>query len=133
MEKNNKYTLAIIDIDKFKLINDNYGHDVGDYVLKDLAALISNKIRSTDIFARWGGEEFVLILDTADLLQAQNIADNIRKEVEIFKFKTVNKVTISIGISEFKNKNDTFEDIFKKADQALYQAKSTGRNKVYVY
>jgi Amt family ammonium transporter len=133
MEKNNKYTLAIIDIDKFKLINDTYGHDVGDYVLKDLAALISSKIRSTDIFARWGGEEFVLILDTADLLQAQNIADNIRKEVEIFKFKTVNKVTISIGISEFKNKNDTFEDIFKKADQALYQAKSTGRNKVYVY
>lgn len=132
-ETNNKYTLAIIDIDKFKSINDTYGHDVGDYVLKDLATLISNKIRITDIFARWGGEEFVLVLDTPDLLQAQNISDNLRKEVENSKFKTVGKITISIGISEFKTKNDTFEDVFKKADQALYQAKMSGRNRVFVY
>jgi len=132
-EINNKYTLAIIDIDKFKSINDTYGHDVGDYVLKDLATLISNKIRTTDIFARWGGEEFVLVLDTPDLLQAQNISDNLRKEVENSKFKTVGKITISIGISEFKTKNDTFEDVFKKADQALYQAKMSGRNRVFVY
>lgn len=132
-EINNKYTLAIIDIDKFKSINDTYGHDVGDYVLKDLATLISNKIRTTDIFARWGGEEFVLVLDTPDLLQAQNISDNLRKEVENSKFKTVGKITISIGISEFKTKNDTFEDMFKKADQALYQAKMSGRNRVFVY
>lgn len=132
-ETNNKYTLAIIDIDKFKSINDTYGHDVGDYVLKDLATLISNKIRTTDIFARWGGEEFVLVLDTSDLLQAQNISDNLRKEVENSKFKTVGKITISIGISEFKTKNDTFEDVFKKADQALYQAKMSGRNRVFVY
>lgn len=132
-EINNKYTLAIIDIDKFKSINDTYGHDVGDYVLKDLATLISNKIRTTDIFARWGGEEFVLVLDTPDLLQAQNISDNLRKEIENSKFKTVGKITISIGISEFKTKNDTFEDVFKKADQALYQAKMSGRNRVFVY
>jgi Amt family ammonium transporter len=132
-EINNKYTLAIIDIDKFKSINDTYGHDVGDYVLKDLATLISNKIRTTDIFARWGGEEFVLVLDTPNLLQAQNISDNLRKEVENSKFKTVGKITISIGISEFKTKNDTFEDVFKKADQALYQAKMSGRNRVFVY
>ncbi|MGE4382027.1 MAG: ammonium transporter [Arcobacter sp.] len=132
-ETNNKYTLAIIDIDKFKSINDTYGHDVGDYVLKDLATLISNKIRTTDIFARWGGEEFVLVLDTPDLLQAQNISDNLRKEIENSKFKTVGKITISIGISEFKTKNDTFEDVFKKADQALYQAKMSGRNRVFVY
>ncbi len=132
-ETNNKYTLAIIDIDKFKSINDTHGHDVGDYVLKDLATLISNKIRITDIFARWGGEEFILILDTPDLLQAQNISDNLRKEIENSKFKTVGKITISIGISEFKTKNDTFEDVFKKADQALYQAKMSGRNRVFVY
>ena len=133
MEKNNNYILGIIDIDKFKVINDTYGHDVGDYVLKDLATLISSKIRTTDIFARWGGEEFILILDTNDLLQAQNITDNLRKEVENLKFKTVGQVTISIGVSEFKSKNDTFEDVFKKADQALYQAKTNGRNRVYVY
>jgi ammonium transporter, Amt family len=132
-EKNNKYILGIIDIDKFKTINDTFGHDIGDYVLKDLAAIISNKIRATDIFARWGGEEFVLILDTTDLLQAQNIADSLRKEVENSKFKTVDKITVSIGVSEFKTKNDTFEDVFKKADQALYQAKTSGRNRVYVY
>ncbi|MBP9490208.1 MAG: ammonium transporter [Aliarcobacter sp.] len=133
MEKNNDYILAIIDIDKFKSINDTYGHDVGDYVLKDLAALLSSKIRVTDLIARWGGEEFVLIIDTKNLEQAQNIADNLRKEVENLKFKTVNKITISIGVSEFKTKNDTFEDVFKKADQALYQAKINGRNRVYVY
>jgi Amt family ammonium transporter len=132
-EKNNNYILGIIDIDKFKNINDTYGHDVGDYVLKDLAAIISSKIRVTDIFARWGGEEFVLILDTTDLLQAQNIADTLRKEVENSKFKTVDKITVSIGVSEFKTKNDTFESVFKKADEALYQAKTNGRNRVYVY
>ena len=133
MEKKNDYILAIIDIDKFKSINDTYGHDVGDYVLKDLATFISSKIRVTDLIARWGGEEFVLIIDTKNLEQAQNIADNLRKEVENLKFKTVNKITISIGVSEFKTKNDTFEDVFKKADQALYQAKTNGRNRVYVY
>jgi ammonium transporter, Amt family len=132
-EKNNKYILGIIDIDKFKTINDTFGHDVGDYVLRDLAGIISSKIRVTDIFARWGGEEFVLILDTTDLFQAQNIADNLRKEVENSKFKTVDKITISIGVSEFKTKNDTFESVFKKADEALYQAKTSGRNRVYVY
>ncbi|QKF67800.1 ammonium transporter (diguanylate cyclase domain) [Arcobacter venerupis] len=132
-EKNNNYILAIIDIDKFKTINDTYGHDVGDYVLRDLAAIISNKIRTTDIFARWGGEEFILVLDTTDLLQAQNITDNLRKEVENSKFKTVDKITVSIGVSEFKTKNDTFESVFKKADEALYQAKTNGRNRVYVY
>lgn len=133
MEKKNDYILAIIDIDKFKSINDTYGHDVGDYVLKDLATFISSKIRVTDLIARWGGEEFVLIIDTKNLEQAQNIADNLRKEVENLKFKTVNKITISIGVSEFKTKNDTFENVFKKADQALYQAKTNGRNRVYVY
>lgn len=133
MEKNNDYILAIIDIDKFKNINDTYGHDVGDYVLRDLAAIISSKIRTTDIFARWGGEEFILVLDTTDLLQAQNITDNLRKEVENSKFKTVDKITVSIGVSEFKTKNDTFESVFKKADEALYQAKTNGRNRVYVY
>jgi len=133
MEKNDDYILAIIDIDKFKSINDTYGHDIGDYVLRDLAALLSSKIRVTDLIARWGGEEFVLIIDTKNLEQAQNIADNLRKEVENLKFKTVNKITISIGVSEFKSKNDTFEDVFKKADQALYQAKTNGRNRVYVY
>lgn len=133
MEKNNDYILAIIDIDKFKNINDTYGHDVGDYVLRDLAAIISSKIRTTDIFARWGGEEFIIVLDTTDLLQAQNITDNLRKEVENSKFKTVDKITVSIGVSEFKTKNDTFESVFKKADEALYQAKTNGRNRVYVY
>jgi Amt family ammonium transporter len=133
MEKNDDYILAIIDIDKFKSINDTYGHDIGDYVLRDLAALLSSKIRVTDLIARWGGEEFVLIIDTKNLEQAQNIADNLRKEVENLKFKTVNKITISIGVSEFRTKNDTFEDVFKKADQALYQAKTNGRNRVYVY
>lgn len=132
-ERNNKYILVIMDIDKFKIINDTYGHDIGDIVLKDLSTFISSNIRSTDIIARWGGEEFILILDTTDLYQAQNISDKLRIGIENFKFQIVGKVTISMGISEFKNEVETFNEVFKRADKALYQAKKTGRNKVYVY
>ncbi|MCT7910644.1 GGDEF domain-containing protein [Arcobacter lacus] len=132
-ERNNKYILVIMDIDKFKIINDTYGHDIGDIVLKDLSTFISSNIRSTDIIARWGGEEFILILDTTDLYQAQNISDKLRIGIENFKFQIVGKVTISMGISEFKNEVETFNEVFKRADKALYQAKETGRNKVYVY
>ncbi|TLP36905.1 ammonium transporter [Arcobacter arenosus] len=128
-----KYSLAIIDIDKFKSINDTYGHDVGDEVLKELAKVVSNNIRDKDLFARWGGEEFVILMNTNDLQIAQNVADKIRKSIEKAVFPTVKNITASFGVSNFKNKNESFDDVLKKADKALYDAKKLGRNRVCSY
>ena len=127
------YSIIIADIDKFKNINDTYGHDVGDIILSEFAETIGNKIRLDDLFARWGGEEFILIIKTTDLNIVQNIAEKIRKDIERVKFTEVGKVTASFGVSTFKNETETFEDVFKNADEALYQAKKLGRNKVYCY
>ena len=127
------YCIAILDIDKFKIINDTYGHDVGDKVLKELATLISSKIRTDDIFARWGGEEFLLIIENNNLAIAQSICEKIRKEVENFNFTTVDKLTISLGVSTYKSNNQSFDDVLKNADKALYDAKNSGRNRVFVF
>lgn len=127
------YCVAIIDIDKFKSINDTYGHDIGDSVLKELSTLISNKIRVNDLFARWGGEEFLMILDTDNLEIAQAISEKIRMEVAHFNFSKVKNVTVSIGVSEFRNSNQEFEEVLKNADKALYSAKESGRNQVHVF
>lgn len=131
--KDTPYTLTIIDIDKFKNINDTFGHDVGDSVLKELSVLVMKNIRENDMFVRWGGEEFIVIFDNNDLETCQNICENLRKEIEKFNFSTVKKITASFGVSGLKNKSDSFENILKRADKALYEAKSTGRNRVYVY
>ncbi|RXJ69694.1 ammonium transporter [Halarcobacter ebronensis] len=128
-----EYCISIIDIDKFKLINDTYGHDVGDIVLKELAFLISSKIRVDDIFARWGGEEFILIINNNNLTIAESLCEKIRKEVEANTFSKVGKVTISLGVSNFKNSRQKFDDVLKNADKALYDAKDAGRNKVFVF
>jgi Amt family ammonium transporter len=127
------YTVAMLDIDKFKLINDTHGHDVGDIVLKELASLISKKIRQQDIFARWGGEEFVLLLQTPDLVIAEKITDKLRADIEKAEFTTIKHLTVSFGISDFKNFNQTFEEVLKNADNALYQAKTNGRNRVFTF
>ncbi|WP_419765406.1 MAG: ammonium transporter [Arcobacter sp.] len=127
------YTLAILDIDKFKLVNDTYGHDVGDTILKELSSLISKKIRQNDIFARWGGEEFVLLLQTDDLAIAEKITDKLRLDIEKADFSVVKHITVSFGISNFKTSKQTFDEVFKNADNALYQAKKSGRNRVFTY
>ncbi|WP_321311871.1 ammonium transporter [Halarcobacter sp.] len=128
-----EYCVAIIDIDKFKSINDTFGHDIGDSVLKELSSLISSKVRTDDLFARWGGEEFVLILDTNNLAIAQSISEKIRKEVESFHFTKVKNVTVSMGVSSFRNNEQEFDDVLKNADKALYEAKESGRNRVHVF
>lgn len=127
------YSVAIIDIDKFKSINDTHGHDVGDIVLKELTSVVSTNIRKKDIFARWGGEEFILIIDTEDLAIAEKIADKIRLDIEKSLFTSVNHITASIGVSNFKNHTEGFDDVLKKADNALYDAKNLGRNRVCSY
>lgn len=130
---NPNYCLAILDIDKFKLVNDTYGHDVGDEILKELANSVSKKIRQNDIFARWGGEEFILLLKTKDLQVAENIAEKLRIDISKTEFPTVKHITASFGISSFKNSEQSFEEVFKNADKALYQAKENGRNRVFTF
>ncbi|WP_298753479.1 ammonium transporter [uncultured Arcobacter sp.] len=127
------YSIAILDIDKFKDVNDTFGHDVGDTILKELSALISKKIRQNDIFARWGGEEFILLLQTKDLAIAEKITDKLRSDIEKADFSIVKHITVSFGISNFKTSKQTFDEVFKNADNALYQAKESGRNRVFTY
>ena len=121
------FSLLMLDIDYFKNVNDTYGHDVGDYVLKELCSTIKNMIRKTDIFGRWGGEEFLLILPNTNKDEAISIATKIRNIIENHKFDYIPQVTISIGVSVYNEKSRK-EIFLKKVDDALYKAKSSGRN-----
>ncbi|MDP1784141.1 MAG: GGDEF domain-containing protein [Sulfuricurvum sp.] len=123
-------SLILIDIDHFKLVNDTYGHDTGDEVLKQLANIVQENIRKLDVFARWGGEEFLLLCPSTDLDNIQILADKLRLAVDNSTFPKVNHLTISIGVSTFE-KSDSFSELFKRADQGLYYAKKQGRNQVY--
>lgn len=131
-----KYTLSIamIDIDFFKKINDTYGHDIGDLVLKSLAETIRNTIRTTDISCRFGGEEFVVLFPRTDLENARIVAERIRYNIENMSVNTerfgVLKCTVSIGVSCNTNSKN-FNEMFKYADTELYNAKNNGRNIVY--
>jgi diguanylate cyclase (GGDEF)-like protein len=122
-------SIALLDIDNFKQINDRYGHAVGDKVLKLFATLILDNIRATDSFSRWGGEEFVLLLSGMALENAKMTAEHLRLIIEKYDFGINNKLTCSFGVTT-RHKNDTSESLFGRVDQALYHAKNSGRNKV---
>lgn len=127
-------SLIMLDIDNFKQINDTYGHDVGDVVLKDISALILKSIRKTDIASRWGGEEFMILLPETSLDNSITIAQTLRKNVENFNFNGVEEsVTISLGVAVFKNGIDCRDTIVKNVDLALYKAKECGKNQVIKY
>lgn len=125
----------VIDIDYFKLINDNHGHDVGDNVLKTVCERISKQIRAEDIFCRWGGEEFVLVGRHSSNKSAFLFADKLRKLVSDSAFAEPNGeplyITVSIGVSDLPE-IDKFDIAFKQADECLYKAKRRGRNRVVV-
>lgn len=120
--------LFLIDIDHFKRINDEKGHLVGDEVLLNLATLLREQMRVGDMLARWGGEEFVIILPSTSSEQANEFAQRLRNMIKQHKFSGLN-ITVSIGISLFVNGDDS-EDLFKRADMALYKAKENGRDLV---
>ena len=128
--QNNDFKLSAmyLDLDKFKLINDNYGHDIGDQVLMAFSKLISENIRSNDLFARWGGEEFILICPQLDCLQAHLLAEKLRLLITEKIWPEDIKVTCSIGVTEYRPKEDITE-LLKRADNALYQSKARGRNR----
>lgn len=129
--KDETFSILILDIDNFKLINDNYGHLFGDEVLQNIAEILSSKSRSSDIVSRWGGEEFAIILPKTSIEHAALFAEKIRSTIENFDFRKVDKITCSLGIAQFNNL-DTKTDLFKRADDALYRAKSLGKNRVEI-
>ena len=124
-------SIFMLDIDKFKNINDNYGHQLGDEILKGLVYIIKDNIRAIDIFARWGGEEFVCILPNTILKDAILVAQHLREIIEKYNFIDNISVTCSFGVAEF-NQEDTKESVVKRVDKALYLAKEGGRNRVEI-
>jgi len=128
------FTLLLFDIDKFKSVNDNLGHEAGDEVIRDTATIINNRLRKNDFIARYGGEEFVVVLPDTNINVAEDIANKLRKLIECNKFYFKNEqitITVSAGLSEIKN-SDTKKELFERADTALYEAKNTGRNKCVI-
>ena len=125
------FSMAILDIDKFKDFNDTYGHLIGDEILIMIARYVENSLRATDMFARWGGEEFVILFREVDVNKATKIVEKIRKNISELKHDSAGSVTVSFGLTEFKV-YDTAETMFKRCDEALYKAKENGRNRVEV-
>ncbi|WP_374690584.1 diguanylate cyclase [Accumulibacter sp.] len=123
--------LLLIDVDRFKPINDQYGHAVGDAVLQRLTALLQAALRKVDSLSRWGGEEFVVLCPNTARATAAAVAERLRREVATAHFATVDNVTVSIGVAECAT-GESWEEWFARADAALYRAKSEGRNQVRV-
>ena len=126
---NHNTALVILDIDHFKNFNDLYGHLIGDEVLILISAMMQKSIRNTDVFARWGGEEFIILLPQTDIEIAQDIIENLRVIIENTQHKSAGKVTASFGITQLVS-TDSIQSAFKRCDKALYQAKENGRNRV---
>jgi diguanylate cyclase (GGDEF)-like protein len=121
-------SIILIDIDRFKKINDTYGHDTGDTILQQFALILKNSVRQIDSVGRWGGKEFLLILPTTSNEGALCLANTIREKIESFTFTLDIHVTASLGIATY-HANDTERSLIKRADDALYRAKHLGRNR----
>ena len=125
----NVLSMIVLDIDHFKSINDNYGHNVGDDVLKLLSALVAKNLKRVDIFARWGGEEFVILLPGTTLEGTKSLAEKLRKLIEESHFSIAGKITSSFGVGTHVN-SENKKEFFQRVDKVLYEAKKTGRNRV---
>lgn len=125
------FSVILIDIDNFKMINDTYGHDKGDYVLSEISTILKQNIRKTDSVGRWGGEEFFILCPNTEKEDCVLIAELIRKNVESHSFWDISKLTISLGLTSFLD-NDNSLTIFKRVDTALYKAKNNGKNQTTV-
>lgn len=135
LDTETEFSLILMDIDHFKGFNDNFGHQVGDQVLRHVAKVLFEGVKGRDIVARYGGEEFALILPETDLKNAVMVADHLRKAVaskEIINRNSnqmLGRITLSGGVAEFRN-GESIEDFIGRADSALYSAKHNGRNQV---
>lgn len=130
------FGLLILDIDYFKVINDTYGHDTGDQVLKNLVSESMSVLRDSDIFARWGGEEFIILLPESDVHKAFTVAEKLRSKLSKVALSSNNEdpvtYTVSIGLRVVNKaeKDVQVNEIIREADEALYTAKRRGRNRV---
>ncbi len=122
-------SLVLFDVDDFKTINDQYGHLTGDRVLASLAAVVQSSVRQSDIFARWGGDEFAILLPYADKMQAYELAERVRTTIAAYHFDQVNHISCSFGVATYEE-NDDSTSLMSRADSKLLQAKSSGKNLV---
>ena len=125
------FSILLCDIDNFKKLNDKYGHDVGDSVLREFSKLLTSLLRTTDIIARWGGEEFIILLPNTNGETAVGTAEKLRIGIESRQFPKAGKLTASFGVTNFLI-TDTAVSAIKRADIALYRAKELGRNRVEI-
>lgn len=123
-------SVLMIDIDRFKEVNDTFGHDAGDTVLVELCQVVSEAIRENDYFVRWGGDEFVLLMPGLDIDSAVAVGEKITDLVGKHSFARANPLTVSIGAAQYHSGKDDIESWIAEADAALYRAKKAGRNRV---
>jgi len=136
MENGGQISALLFDIDHFKQINDEYGHDAGDKIIIAIAQLGIETMRSRDVLARLGGEEFAAVLPDSSLEEAKAIAERLREKVESFQLEydgSVLKVTVSVGVANISQVSDGFDSMLNASDEAMYEAKALGRNKVCCY
>ena len=129
----NIFSMLLFDVDHFKRVNDVYGHDIGDKCLKEIIKKIKPGLRKTDFLARFGGEEFIVLLPGTSKNKAVIVAEKIREiveEIEFFHKKERVSITVSVGVTSVKKKDLSIDDVFKRLDNAMYKAKKSGRNKV---
>jgi len=124
------FSIIFFDLDRFKEVNDEYGHLVGDEVLKRVAEIVEKANRNADIFARYGGEEFIILAPATDIAGASAHAERLRHDIEHYRFSEISHLTCSFGVAEYKPDADDVISLFKRADTALYNAKKLGRNRV---
>lgn len=133
-QSNTPFSLMLIDIDNFKQLNDSQGHHHGDYVLKIIASLLKEYTRATDIVARFGGDEFAIILPRSSKQESHTIAERIRNSVLVNpRLLPYPNISISLGIAAYPGDGDASDEILQKADAALYRAKDMGKNSVFSY
>ena len=126
--KSEPFCVVFFDVDNFKQINDTYGHNAGDIVLVEVSSIVQNSIRRKDVFGRWGGEEFMIVLENCELYQGCKIANNLRKKIEEHHFGVDTKITCSFGVGEYKGGD--LKEFLEEVDRHLYQAKKEGKNRV---
>jgi len=125
------FSVIMIDIDYFKMVNDTFGHDAGDIVLKEFSQLLTDNIRQADILARWGGEEFIILCPNTQIDGAKSLAETLRVKIQEHIFSDIGQKTASFGVTQYQDGTD-LKTVFINVDNALYRAKEDGRNRVVV-
>lgn len=127
----NQFSIILLDIDHFKSVNDTFGHQIGDVVLKEVSSILLKLVRKSDTLGRWGGEEFLIIASNTNAQGARELAEKFRNAIDKFTFSEVKHKTASFGVTTYKP-GDSVEDMVKRADEALYKAKDNGRNRTEI-